>query len=290
MIITEENYFSPEVQRKYMDVSMFKEMFGTPAREGCEARAMAKLNGEFAEEKGEALLFGSLVDVMLTGTKEELLKFMSDNHNMYASKGPTKGQLKVAYQKAYQMVDRARQDEKFMKYLDGEHQKIMTGNIFGLDWRIKIDCYIPGKAIVDLKTCESIQKMYWSGSDRTHYNFIEYFDYIFQGAIYQEIVYQNTGKKLPFYLACISKEKATDIELIYIDNKTLHERIHGNEFMDGIADKVETARLLINKELNPRECGKCEYCLQKKVIKKPVWYQHIGYGEGDEGEIQNNNF
>lgn len=276
MIITEENYFSPEVQRKYMDVSMFKEMFGTPAREGCEARAMAKLNGEFAEEKGDALLFGSLVDVMLTGTKEELLKFMSDNPNMYASKGPTKGQLKVAYQKAHQMVDRARQDEKFMKYLDGEHQKIMTGNIFGLDWRIKIDCYIPGKAIVDLKTCESITKSYWSSNTRSRCNFVEYFDYILQGAIYQEIVYQNTGERLPFYLACISKEAITDIEIIYIDDKTLHERIYGDEFSEGIAEQVEIARMLLNKEVAPAECGHCEYCLPKKVIKKPIHYLEIG--------------
>lgn len=276
MIITEENYFSPEVQRKYMDVSMFKEMFGTPDREGCEARSMAKLNGEFAEEKGEALLFGSLVDVMLTGTKEELLKFMSDNPNMYASRGPTKGQLKAAYQKAYQMVDRARQDEKFMKYLDGEHQKIMTGNIFGLDWRIKIDCYIPGKAIVDLKTCESITKAYWSSNTRSRCNFVEYFDYILQGAIYQEIVYQNTGERLPFYLACISKEAITDIEIIYIDEKTLHERIYGDEFSEGIAEQVEIARMLLNKEVAPAECGHCEYCLPKKVIKKPIHYLEIG--------------
>jgi hypothetical protein len=276
MIITEENYFSPEVQRKYMDVPMFKEMFGTPAREGCEARAMAKLNGEFAEEKGEALLFGSLVDVMLTGTKEELLKFMSDNPNMYASRGPTKGQLKVAYQKAHQMVDRVRQDEKFMKYLDGEHQKIMTGNIFGLDWRIKIDCYIPGKAIVDLKTCESITKAYWSSKTRSRCNFVEYFDYILQGAIYQEIVYQNTGQRLPFYLACISKEEIPDIEIIYIDDKTLHERIYGNEFLEGIADQVEIARMLLNKEVTPTECGRCKYCLPKKVIKRPIHYLEIG--------------
>ena len=48
MVITEENYFSPEVMKKYMDVSMFKEMFGTPARAGCEARAMAKIRGDFS--------------------------------------------------------------------------------------------------------------------------------------------------------------------------------------------------------------------------------------------------
>ena len=276
MVITEENYFSPEVMKKYMDVSMFKEMFGTPARAGCEARAMAKIRGEFAEEKGSALLLGNLVDIMLTGNNEELIRFMADNPSMYSSRGPTKGQLKAEFQQAYQLVDRAKEDKKFMSYLDGEHQVVMTGNIFGLDWRIKIDNYIPGKAIVDLKTCESITKAYWSPQTRSRVNFVEYFDYILQGAIYQEIVYQNTGQRLPFYLACISKEKITDLEIIYIDDKTLQQRIYGNEFADGIADQVEIARLLFNEELEPTECGRCELCLPKKTIKKPIHYLEIG--------------
>ena len=274
MIITEENYFSPEVQEKYMDVSMFKDMFGTPAREGCEARAIAKMRGELVEEKGQALLLGSLVDTLLTGGEHELEKFKTENPSLFSSRGPTKGLLKSEYQRAYQMVERARQDKKFMSYLDGEHQVIMTGNVFGMDWRIKIDNYIPGKAIVDLKTCESITKLYWTPNGRS--NFVDYFDYILQGAIYQEIVFQNTGKRLPFYLACISKEPITDLELIYIDDKTLQERIYGNEFMTGIAEQVEMARLILNKEIEPVGCGRCEYCLPKKVIKKPIHYLEIG--------------
>lgn len=289
MKITPENYFSPEVQKKYMDVSIFKDMFGTPAKDGCEARAMAKMRGEFEEEKGKALLIGSLVDIMLTGTEEELEKFKADNPSLYSSRGPTKGQLKSEYLLANQIVDRAKQDRKFMKYLNGEHQVIMTGNIFGLDWRIKIDNYIPGKGIVDLKTCESIQKLYWSNKDRCRYNFIEYFDYILQGAIYQEIVFQNTGERLPFLLACISKEKVTDIELFYIGDKTLIRTIYGDESFSGIADKVEIARLLMNGELKPRGCGKCEYCLPKKIIAAPKNYEDY-WMDGENNETQNNHF
>lgn len=276
MNVTADNYFSPEVMKKYMDVSMFKDMFGTPARAGCEARAMAKINGDFVEEKGTALLLGSLVDILLTGNEAELEEFKSENPSLFSSRGPTKGLLKAEYQRAYKMVERANQDEKFMRYLAGQHQVVMTGNIFGLDWRIKIDNYIPGKAIVDLKTCESITKTYWSTETQQRCNFVEYFDYILQGAIYQEIVYQNTGERLPFYLACISKEPITDIEIIYIDDNTLHERIYGNEFMDGISGEVEIARMLLNGEIEPSECGACELCLPKKKIKKPIHYLEIG--------------
>ena len=197
MNITESNYFSKEVANKYLDVSTFKDFVGIPAKQGCEKRAIATLKGEYEEEKSQALIMGSLVDEMLLGTNDSLEKFMAENPQLYSSRGATKGLLKSEYQRANQMVDRAKQDEKFMRYLDGEHQKIMTGTIFGVDWRIKIDNYIENKAIVDLKTCESIRKSYYS-SETGRTNLIVYFDYILQAAINQEIVFQNTGKRIPF--------------------------------------------------------------------------------------------
>ena len=172
------------------------------------------------------------------------------------------------------MVDRAKQDEKFMRYLDGEHQKIMTGTIFGVDWRIKIDNYIENKAIVDLKTAESIRKSYYSvETGRT--NLIMYFDYILQAAIYQEIVFQNTGKRLPFYFAILSKEAITDLEVVCVDNETLHERIYGNEFSPGIADEVQNIRLIMNGEIEPTECGRCSDCLPRKKIVKAIHFTEL---------------
>ena len=278
MKLTNDNYFSLDVRNKYLDVSTFKDFVGTPARAGCEARAMASLRGEYEEEKSKALLFGSLVDEMLLGTNESLEAFKAENPELFSSRGATKGQIKAEYALADQMVARARQDAKFMRYLDGEHQRIMTGTLFGVDWRIKIDNYIEGKAIVDLKTCESMRKSYWS-TDLGRSNFVQHFDYVLQAAVYQEIVFQNTGKRLPFYFACISKEKVTDLELIYVDNKTLHERIYGNEFAPGIAGQVQNIRLLMNGEVEPIECGRCDFCLPRKKIEKPIHFMEL------EGEL-----
>lgn len=274
MQITESNYFSKEVANKYLDVSTFKDFVGIPARQGCECRAMARLKGEYEEEKSQALLMGSLVDEMLLGTNESLEKFMAENPQLYSSRGATKGLLKAEYQRANQMVERAKQDEKFMRYLDGERQKIMTGTIFGVDWRIKIDNYIENKAIVDLKTAESIRKSYYS-PESGRSNLIVYFDYILQAAIYQEIVFQNTGKRLPFYFAILSKEAITDLEVVCVDNETLHERIYGNEFSPGIADEVQNIRLIMNGEIEPTECGRCSYCLPKKKIVKAIHFTEL---------------
>lgn len=46
MILTPENYYSPEANFEYMSVSQFKDFSGTYGQVGCEARAMAKLRGE----------------------------------------------------------------------------------------------------------------------------------------------------------------------------------------------------------------------------------------------------
>lgn len=263
--ITTDNYFSSEIAKKYLDVSTFKDFVGTPARVGCEDRALARLNGLYTEEKTEALLLGSLVDEMLTGTAESLERFKEENPQLYSTRGTTAGQLKSEYRRAEQMVKRAKEDKVFMSYLYGEHQKIMTGTLFGMEWRIKMDCYREGHFIADLKTCSKINDKVWC-KDFGYNNIFFAYDYILQAAIYQEIVFQNTGKRLKFVFPCISKQNVTDINLIFIDDATLHRRIYGDEFSPGIANEVERIRLLMNGEVEPCSCGRCDYCLPRKKI------------------------
>lgn len=94
----------------------------------------------------------------------------------------------------------------------------MTGELFGTKWKIKMDSYIPGIAIVDLKVMASITKLEWV-RDIGYLDFVRYWGYDIQGAIYQEIVRQNTGKKLPFYIAGATKESETDIRIIHITDQ-----------------------------------------------------------------------
>ena len=100
----------------------------------------------------------------------------------------------------------------------------MTGELFGTKWKIKMDSYIPDIAIVDLKVMASITKLEWV-RDIGYLDFVRYWGYDIQGAVYQEVVYRNTGKRLPFFIAAASKEKETDIELIWIDDEHLHEKL-----------------------------------------------------------------
>lgn len=343
MQLTNENYYSVEANKHYMSVSQLKNFIGTPFLKGCEKRALAEINGEYTREKSDALLIGSYVDAALTGSKEELQKFIADNPNMISSRGATAGQLKSQYLHANTMIDRVKRDKFFMRTLEGEHQVIMTGEIFGVPFKIKVD-NLTDKAIVDLKTCESLTKIYYAEGRRM--NFIEYHNYILQGAIYQEIVRQNTlsrtyylvystrlengendvfynskpfvtlgknslsikelemkleidkkflnkqlsyyeklhkchttgiekelvceDKVLPFFLSCVSKEKVPDLGVYQIDNETLVETLASLE------DDIKYVQMLKNGEVEPRECGCCDYCKEHKIIIKPINWLDLG--------------
>lgn len=266
-VLTADNYYSLTANKEYCSVSQYKSFYGI---DGCEAKAMAEINGEFVRPTTSALLLGQYVDIALT-EPDKMDSFIEQHPELISSRGATVGQLKSEFKHADDMIDRVKKDAKLMKYLDGETQTVMTGNLFGLPFKIKMDVYIPHKAIVDLKTVESLYKGYYV-PNRGRVTFVEYYDYVVQGSAYQEIVYQNTGERLPFYLVCVSKEPIPDIALVGIDNKTLYDRIYGNELSEGIARECEQIMLLKRGEVKPIRCEHCAYCLPTKKITKPIHY------------------
>lgn len=144
MILTAENYYSQEANREYMSVSQYKTLFGTFGKVACEARAIAELNGEWEQEKTTALLVGSYVDAHFEGT---LALFRAQNPELFTKAG----QLKAEFRKAEEIIARIERDSYFMKFMSGQKQVIMTGEIGGAKWKIKVDSLIPDVCIVDLK-------------------------------------------------------------------------------------------------------------------------------------------
>lgn len=184
MQLTEENYYSDIANYEYMSVSQFKDFNGTYGRVACEEAALAKLKGEYAQASSTALMVGSYVDRYFEGTLDA---FKSEHTEMFKKDG----NLKAEYVKADALIQRAERDELFMKYMSGEKQVIMTAELYGTPWKIKMDSYIPGVAIVDLKVMASLTKLEWV-RDIGYLDFVRYWGYDIQGAIYQEVVYQNT--------------------------------------------------------------------------------------------------
>lgn len=254
--LSEETYYSPEANREFMSVSQYKDFAGALGKVACEATALARLHGEWAEEPSTAMLVGSYVDHYFEGTLDE---FRAEHPEIFRKDGG----LKADYVQAEKLIERAERDPLFCKYLSGEKQRIMTGSFLGCQWKIKMDSYHEGKAIVDLKVVSSIREAKWT-RETGSLDFVRFWGYDIQGAIYQEIVYQNTGKRLPFYIAAISKEKEPDIEIIQVSDIYLE---------DALA-RIEThlPRVLAVKEGRepPKSCGHCDYCKRTKVLRKPI--------------------
>lgn len=254
--LTEENYYSELANFEYMSVSQFKDFNGTYGRMACEAAALAKLKGEYEQPSSTALMVGSYVDHYFEGTLDA---FKKDHPEMFKKEGG----LKAKYVKADMLIQRAERDELFMKYMSGEKQVIMTADLYGTPWKIKMDSYIPGVAIVDLKVMASLTKLEWV-RDIGYLDFVRYWGYDIQGAIYQEVVYQNTGKRLPFYIAGISKESTPNIEIIHIQDNYLREARYSVE--------ANIAHVLAVKhgEIKPARCECCDYCRETKALKAPI--------------------
>ena len=149
MQLTSENYYSQEANKEYMSVSGYKDFAGTYGKMPCEFYGMEKLNGRWEDEKSTALLVGSYVDSYFEGSLEQ---FKKENPEIFTQKG----ELKANFKQAEEIIARIERDEYFMKFMSGQKQVIMTGELFGAKWKIKMDSYIPDVAIVDLKVMASI--------------------------------------------------------------------------------------------------------------------------------------
>ena len=261
LILTADNYFSKEASLEYMSVSQYKSFRGTKSQPGCEEHAMAVLRGDWVDEPSPALVAGSYVDSHFEGT---LPAFISQHPEIFTKDG----KLRSEYQLLEKMIKRAERDDYFMKCMSGEKQKILTGEIFGVQWKGKLDSYIHGKCIVDLKTTRSISENIWA-SNHGWITFIEHFGYDIQAAVYQKLVEINTGKRLPFLIAAVSKETFPDIEVIGFDQNHLDMKLQGVFLGMSRINEIKSGKTV------PTRCGECDYCHATKILRGPVHFMDL---------------
>lgn len=256
MQLTDGNYYSQEANKEYMSVSQYKDFAGTYGKLPCEFSAMEKLEERWKEAESTALMVGSYVDSYFEGTLDQ---FKTEHKSLFKRDGG----LKAEYVKADEIIARIERDQYFMKFMSGQKQVIMTGELFGAKWKIKIDSYISDVAIVDLKVMASITELKWV-RDIGYLDFVRYWGYDIQGAIYQEIVRQNTGKKLPFYIAGATKEKEPDIRIIHVTDNYLQEALNMVE------NNMPRILCVKNKEVEPDRCELCDCCRHSRILTKPI--------------------
>lgn len=234
MKLSDDTYYGEEANQTFFSVSQYKDFCR------CEAMAMAKIRGKFEQKQTKAMLIGTLVDSWFEGTLDKLRQ---ESPNIFYCRN---GALRADFRKADEIVKRVQQDERFMKYMSGEKQKILTFEMFGAPWKIKMDSFVEGICITDLKVVQNFKSLaFWR--------------YDLQGAVYQQGCAANGYGQLPFYLAAATKEAVTNFDIFQIDQPALDMalwEIKGNmpRFI-AVKSGLE----------EPHYCGTCDYC---KSVKK----------------------
>lgn len=269
--LTKETYFSKEVNDFYWSASIVKNFLS------CPARAVAELKGEYERPPSSALLIGSYVDTYFEG-KKSFQKFCAEHFNEIYKKQTKKAieeglppEKYADFVKADAMIKRCTEDEVFMEYMRGQKQKIVTGKIGGFDFRAKLDVYLKDERIVDMKTLKDFEPMYKPGQGRL--SPIEYWDWPLQLAIYNELVFQKTQKRLPTYLNIVTKEDPPDLQIVEVPQEVLDSE------MEFLLEKMPLFDAYRQGVLEPERCECCAYCRQTHKLDKPRSLEEFTYGE-----------
>ncbi|WP_084552437.1 PD-(D/E)XK nuclease-like domain-containing protein [Bacillus cihuensis] len=261
MEINKDNYYSKEIDRHYFSVSQYKSFLK------CEAATMAKLNRDYEEPKSDALLFGSYVHSWLDDTQDQ---FKEENPILFSTRGATKGQMKAEYKLADEMIKVLKLDPFVMMALQGEKEIIMTGDLFGAPWKIRMDVYNPRNGrFADLKTVKGIYEKYWR-EDIGYCSFVEAYGYITQMAVYTEIESQNRGGDwLENFIVAVSKQDPPDKAVITVDHTSL------NIELEDVQKNMERFIAVKSGVEKPDSCGTCHYCRRNKMLNTVLDYREL---------------
>lgn len=234
MKLSEDTYYGQAANEAFFSVSQYKDF------SRCEAMALAKICGEYEQPVTKAMLIGTLCDRWFEGTLDKLRQ---ESPNIFFCRN---GALRAEFRKADEIIRRLKKDERFMQFMSGEKQKILTFEMFGAPWKMKMDSFVEGICITDLKVVQKFRTLpFWR--------------YDLQGAVYQTGVEACGYGKLPFYLAVATKEAVTNLDIFQIDQQTLDLALHE---IEGNMPRF----IAVKKGLEgPHYCGVCDYC---KSVKK----------------------
>lgn len=247
MILTHENYYSLEANKEFLSVSSLKRFMK------CEDEFFAFIDGETKEQAtNEAFLIGQYVHTWNEGQQAHK-KFIEDNPSIFSSSGKTKGQLKANFKVADQMIKALENDRYCRRFLEGQKEVIIQGEIFGVPFRGMVDSLnLDHKIFSDLKTTQDIHKKFGG------LNFIEYYQYDLQMAVYQELLKQQFGEKFMPYIIAVEKQQVPGTAVIRIPQRVLDEKMSDLEII------LDRYKKVISGEEEPTSCGRCNYCKQHK--------------------------
>ncbi|WP_376715863.1 PD-(D/E)XK nuclease-like domain-containing protein [Enterococcus dongliensis] len=252
MDLNRKNYYSNEADWQYMSVSQFKDFMK------CEAATLAKLKEEWKPNSDDtALIVGNYVH---TYFESELAheEYIDENRQVILKKDGTE---RAAFVQAIDMIEALEYDDFFNFVYQGEKEVILTGDLFGTEWKARIDCFNYDKGyFVDLKTTRSLSQRYWSERYGGYVSFAEEYGYIMQMYVYKQLLEKKFNKEVTPYIFAVTKESPPDISAIQI-----HPARYDFEHYT-IEEKLPHILRVKMGEDAPTACGKCEYCRKNKRL------------------------
>lgn len=174
-----------------------------------------------------------------------------------------KREKKAAYILLDKMIETLNNDEMLNDYLtSGEKETDATGTIEGVPFKIRVDVLDAFRSrFVDLKTVANMDKKFYNKELGRYVPFIIEYGYHVQMYVYREIIKQNFDAEMTPYIVAISKEETPNKELFVFDDEILNhaERI--------VKESLPRFAMVKNGDLEPRQCGKCEWCKRTKKIE-----------------------
>jgi CRISPR/Cas system-associated exonuclease Cas4 (RecB family) len=248
IFLSDDNYYSNEADWQYMSVSQFKDFLK------CPAAALAKLKGDWEPDRdNKPLLVGNFVHSYFE-TPEVHEKFIEENKEyMYSSRKPH-GLLKE-FQIAEQMIARLEQEPAFMNLYQGEKEVIVTGELYGVEWKGKIDCLnVENGYFVDLKTTKDIHEKKWDDYWGPQSTFIERYGYCLQMGVYQQLLAKRYGKPFVPLIVAVSKQTPSEAQIITLDEYKIEMEL------DRLESEIDRIFKIKMGQIEPEPCGTCEYC------------------------------
>ena len=271
--LTKENYYDLNTLYDYMDKSTFLDF------DKCELAALAKINGSWKPTSNpEALLVGNYVHSALESDEAHEAFIKENESSILSHSGTSKGKPKKAYKQADQMIQALKSDEWFEDhYAPGKKEVIVTGELFGHQWKGKIDSLdLDNGVFYDLKTTADFTKR-WNEESRQREPFIYNGHYELQMAVYQQLIKQTFGKMCEPVIVGITKQTPPDMQAFDFESDGAKA---------AMANALEVVKkkqdhfwnVLMGEEL-PKACGHCDYCRTKARLTDPVPFDMYNWPE-----------
>lgn len=265
--LTRDNYYSNEQDWLTQSKSWFWRF------EKCEAEALAALKGDWNPPQDlEPLLVGNFVHTHFESAVAHA-EFLAEHEDEIISKsGKTKGQPKKAFKKAENMIATLEDDTNFQKLYQGKKEVIVTGTLFGVKWRGRIDCLnLQRGQFYDLKTVDDIHKKHWIEESNKPVAFAQERGYDMQMAIYRELIYQTYGVKCEPLIIAVSKQEQPDKGVFSIPDYLMENALDTIKY-----DQPHIEAVKASKE-KPTACGHCAYCRSQKLLEDVIPIDEIPF-------------